>query len=67
MNRRRGYPPGLVRIRLGFNGEYDEYFQLLMVTKEELAELIKPSGWNIAKIYDSEEGEYISVLTKTTT
>ncbi len=62
-NRLKGNPPGLVKIRIGFKGEYGEYFKLLMVTRDELSELIKP-GWKIEKIYDSKEGEYIAILTK---
>ncbi len=62
-NRLKGNSPGLVNIRIGFKGEYGEYFKLLMVTSDELSELIKPE-WKIKKIYNSEEGEYIAILER---
>lgn len=64
MNRNRGRPPGLVKIRVGFRGEYDDWFELLMVGEEELFEVLEPTGWEISKIYGSENAIYVAVLTK---
>jgi len=64
MNRERGRPPGLVKIRVGFRGEYDDWFELLMVGEEELVEVLEPTGWEISKIYGSENATYVAVLTK---
>ncbi len=63
-NRRTRRPPGLVRIRVGFQGEYDDYFELLMVSLEELVEVVEPTGWHVGKVYESGEGNYIAVLQK---
>jgi SAM-dependent methyltransferase len=63
MNRRRGKPPGLVRIRIGFQGRFGEWFHLLWMSQEELAEIIEPTGWDISKVYSS-GSEYIAVLGK---
>jgi SAM-dependent methyltransferase len=63
MNRRRGKPPALVRIRIGFGGQFGEWFHLLLMSQEELAEIIEPTGWAISKIFSS-GSEYIAVLVK---
>jgi SAM-dependent methyltransferase len=63
-NRRMGRPPGLVRIRVGFEEEFDGYFELLMVSLEELIGVVEPTGWYIGKAYDSGEANYIAVLSK---
>jgi SAM-dependent methyltransferase len=65
-NRRTGRPPGLVRIRVGFEGEFDDYFDLLMVSLDELVEVVEPTGWYVDKVYDSGEANYIAVLSKST-
>ncbi len=63
-NRRRERPPGLVRIRICFRGECDGWFELLMVGEDELSDVLDPTGWEISKIYGSENGTYVAVLTK---
>ncbi|UCH56856.1 MAG: class I SAM-dependent methyltransferase [Candidatus Bathyarchaeota archaeon] len=63
-NRRRGRSPGLVRIRIGFQGELDDWFELLLVGEEELAELLEPTGWSISKIYCGEGANYVAILEK---
>lgn len=64
MNRKRERPPGLVKIRVGFRGEYDDRFELLMVGEEELVEVLEPTCWEISKIYGSENAIYATVLKK---
>ena len=63
MNRRRGKPPGLVRLRIGFQGRFGEWFQFLFMSEEELVGIIEPTGWAISRIYSS-GSEYIAVLGK---
>jgi SAM-dependent methyltransferase len=64
MNRRRGKPPGLVRIRIGFQGQFGEWFDLLFMREEELAEIIEPTGWIISQMFSSGGSDYIAVLGK---
>ncbi|UCD45865.1 MAG: class I SAM-dependent methyltransferase [Candidatus Bathyarchaeota archaeon] len=63
-NMKRGRPPGLVRIRVGFQGEFDDWFELLMVEEEELVRLLEPTGWALERIYWSEGSNYTAILTK---
>jgi SAM-dependent methyltransferase len=63
-NRRRGRPPGLVKVRVGFPGEYDDWFEFLIVGEEELVEVLEPTGWTLEKTHKSEGANYVAVLTK---
>jgi SAM-dependent methyltransferase len=51
-NIENGRPAGQVTIRVGFNGEYSDWFDLLMQSSEEMAETIHPY-WQIDRTYDS--------------
>jgi len=62
-NRSRGRPPGLVTLRIGFQEEYDEWFDLLMVGEEEMREVIAPTGWTIKTTYVG-GAIYCAVITK---
>lgn len=63
-NRRRGRPPGLVKIRVCFRGECDDWFELLMVGEEELVEVLEPTGWTLEKVYRSEGASFTTILKK---
>jgi len=63
-NRRRGRPPGLVKIRICFRGECDGWFELLMVGEDELAEVLDPTGWTLEKVYRSEVANFTAILKK---
>jgi len=66
-NRKRGRPPGLVRIRIGFQGEFDDWFELLMLGEDELTEVLELTGWALKGTYRSEGANYIAILTKQAT
>lgn len=53
-----------MRIRIGFEEEFGEYFKLLMLGKEELARIIEGTGWKLRKIYNSDNANYIALLHK---
>lgn len=63
-NRAKDNPPGLVKIRIGYKGEFGEYFQLLMLGEEELTRVVEEAGWKIGKIYSSGNANYIALLHK---
>ena len=64
MNRRRGEPPGFVRIRVNFRGVKGEWFDFLMMGEELLAEVLEPTNWKVSKIYSSGKADYIAILSK---
>lgn len=65
-NMRKGRPPGLVRIRIGFREEFDDWFELLMLGEDELVEVLEPTGWGLNRTYKSEGANYIAILKKRT-
>jgi len=65
LNRNRGRPMGQITLRIEYKDEIGEWFDLLMVTPYEMEELLKPIGWNIKEVYESEHGLYAAILKKT--
>lgn len=64
MNRGRGKPPGLVRIRVNFREEKGEWFDFLMMGEELLAEVLEPTNWRVSKTYGSGDNDYCAILSK---
>ena len=58
------YKAGLVKIRIGFRDGVGEWFNLFLLDQENLEEVIRPTGWRIRKMYHSDTGMYIAILTK---
>jgi len=63
-NRRLGLPIGLIKVRIGFQGKVGEWFDLFLMDQESLKEIIAPTGWKVSKNYYSEQGMYVTILTK---
>jgi len=63
-NREAGRLAGLIRIRIEYKDEVGDWFNLLMVSPEELKELIRDTGWKILKIAEEPNGNYGVVLEK---
>ncbi len=63
-NRQREKPPGLVRIRVNFQDVKGEWFDFLMMGEEVLSDVLEPTNWEVGKIYDSGNSDYIAVLSK---
>ncbi|MFC1726734.1 methyltransferase domain-containing protein [candidate division KSB1 bacterium] len=63
-NKKRGRMPGQLRLRLRYKKYISEWFDYLQVSKDELKEIVKNTGWEIKKIIDSEDLRFIAVLEK---
>jgi SAM-dependent methyltransferase len=62
-NRSEGRPPGLVRLRLKYNGETGDWFDLRLAQPEEMQYVAERAGWSFErKIGDF--GYYVGVLRK---
>jgi len=48
-NRDRGLPPGLLRIRMEYRGEVEEWMDLWMPTDAELASVLEAGGWVVVE------------------
>ena len=48
-NRNQGRPPGLIKMRVKYNGQVDEWIDLWMLTDEELTPLASDAGWALVE------------------
>lgn len=62
-NRRRGRMAGQIRLRVRYRERATPWFDYLMVSQAELAELLNGTGWSIGRILDSED-TYVAVIEK---
>jgi hypothetical protein len=63
-NRRRGKMSGQLRIRIRFRNYIGEWFDYLLVSKKEMREILKGTGWRITKFVDSGKHVYVVVIAK---
>jgi SAM-dependent methyltransferase len=64
MNRQKGRMPGQVRIRFRYQTRKDEWFDYLLVSREEMEEMLLGTGWSIEQTIDSDGAQYIAILEK---
>lgn len=63
-NKKRGRMPGQLRIRVRFKTYIGEWFDYLLVSKDEMKKILKGTGWKIEKFIDSGKSIYIAVISK---
>lgn len=63
-NKRRGRMPGQLKIRVRFATYASEWFDYLLVSKNEMRKIITGSGWKIIKFIGGADGSYIAVIKK---
>ncbi len=68
MNRKIGRMPGQLHIRARFMQYASDWFDYLLVSKEEMKGLLSGTGWRISKFINADgyrkNGVYIAVITK---
>jgi hypothetical protein len=55
---------GQVRIRVRYRNLKGLWFDYLFVSKEEMEEISRSSGWMICKIFESEGPVYVAIMEK---
>ena len=64
-NRKRGRMPGQIRLRVRYNAYCTPWFDYLMVSPEEMAEIVAETPWRIGHILgEPAKGGYAAVLEK---
>lgn len=66
-NRERGRMGGQIRIRVRFRIYIGKWFDYLMVSKEEMKQILEGTGWKIKEFVDSESGDtsrFVAVIGK---
>ena len=64
LNRKRGRSIGQVTIRFECKGEVGDWFDLLLVSPDEMEEICKPAGWSLAQIFRDKNDMYAAILRK---
>lgn len=64
INKQKGRMAGQVRIRIRFRKYVGRWFDFLMVSKEEMKEILKGTGWKVKEFIDSDDSEYIAIIEK---
>jgi SAM-dependent methyltransferase len=63
-NRRRGRMGGQLRIRIRHHEYATPWFDYLLASPEEMAELAAGTGWKLARVIDEREHVYVGVLER---
>jgi len=63
-NKKRGRMSGQLRIRVRFGKYVTKWFDYLIVSKEEMEEILRGTGWKVKKFIDSEGSQYIAIIEK---
>lgn len=64
LNKKRGRMSGQVRIRVRFEKTVAEWFDWLMLSKEEMRELLQGTGWKVSEFIESEDSRYTAIIEK---
>jgi len=63
-NRKRGRMPGQLRIRVRFEKYVTDWFDYLIVSKDEMKQILEGTGWKIKGFIDSGNAQYIAIIQK---
>ena len=63
-NRQRGRMSGQLRLRVRYKNLVGHWFDYLLVSQEELKQIIEDTGWGVRTFIDGEDGQYVVVLGK---
>jgi SAM-dependent methyltransferase len=63
-NRRRGRMGGQLRIRVVYGRHRSPWFDYLLASPEEMAELVQGTGWELSRVIDEGEHVYVGILER---
>jgi len=64
LNRRRGRMPGQLRLRVRYLTYATPWFDYLLVSKDEMRQIVAGTGWRIGRCFDSKRSVYVAVIEK---
>jgi SAM-dependent methyltransferase len=64
-NRARGRMSGQIRIRVRYRDQATPWFDYLMVSEQELENLLDGTGWQLRRVLESDD-TYVAIIDKTT-
>jgi hypothetical protein len=63
-NKKLGRMPGQVRIRVRYRKYKTPWFDYLLVSKDEMLEILKGTDWEVETFIESKYAQYIAVMKK---
>jgi SAM-dependent methyltransferase len=63
-NRRRGRMGGQLRLRIRYQDRATPWFDYLLVSPDEMRDILAPAGWHVARIFPSKASMYAAVIEK---
>ena len=63
-NRRRGRMSGQIRIRIRFQASAGQWFDYLLVSPDEMRDLLEGTGWKIRRTIEDSGSLYVAVIGK---
>jgi hypothetical protein len=63
-NRKRGRMSGQMKIRIRYMTYAGKWFDYLIVSREEMKEILKETGWKVKKFIDSSSSPYVAIIQK---
>jgi ubiquinone/menaquinone biosynthesis C-methylase UbiE len=66
MNKRKGRMSGQVKIRIRYEKYKGRWFDYLMVSKEEMTQILSNTGWKAKEFLDTGDPYYIAIVEKIT-
>lgn len=64
-NRERGRMPGQVRLRVRYRCYKSPWIDYLMVSKEEMEQLLTGTGWRVSRFLEWDKPSYVAIIDKT--
>ncbi len=64
LNKRRGRMVGQLKIRVRFKNYVGGWFDYLLVSKKEMEQILKGTGWKVKKYIESGKNTYIALIEK---
>jgi SAM-dependent methyltransferase len=63
-NIKKGRMPGQIRIRVRYGQYIGDWFDYLFVSKSEMEDILKVTGWKIKKYINSKTANYVAIIEK---
>ena len=64
LNKKKGRMGGQIRLRIRFEKYVGRWLDYLMVSKEEMTEILNGTGWRVGDFIDSEDSRYVAIIEK---
>jgi SAM-dependent methyltransferase len=63
-NRKRGRMSGQIKLRVRYKKHVTPWFDYLLVSKDEMREILKGTGWQVKRFFDSKSPWYLAIIEK---